>query len=129
MRRARAKPTPERTGNTGLTWALLPLVRKGTVTGAVGSFPPIGVMVVDVVVKRGSVAAGAVTAGRGAAGPGTAGCGAGVAGVTVRGTVDATGRVVAGAVVRGVGLVVGTVLRGVVAGTVVPTGRLDPIVI
>lgn len=48
--RATRKPTPERIANTGLTWALLPFSARGRVAGAAGSCPPIGAMVVEVVV-------------------------------------------------------------------------------
>jgi hypothetical protein len=37
---------PDSTAKTGFTWALVPLVVKGRVDGATGSFPPIPAKVV-----------------------------------------------------------------------------------
>lgn len=118
MRRASPNPTPDRIENTELTWALVPLVRRGTVAGATGRFPPMGAMVV-VVVVGGIVVVGAryVAAGRVTAGTaGTArvtGVLATVVGVTVARVVAVVG---AGAVV--VGVVAGEVGGGVVTATV-----------
>jgi hypothetical protein len=59
MRRTTKKPAPERMANTGLTWALVPRVVKGTVDGADGKRLPSGAMVVDVVGAVGVVSTGA----------------------------------------------------------------------
>jgi hypothetical protein len=62
MRRATKMPAPDRAANTGLTWAFWALVRSGRVEGGTGIWPPIGAMVVEVVVVVGAGVAGAVGA-------------------------------------------------------------------
>jgi hypothetical protein len=48
MTTATKKPAPESAANTGLTWALVPLVVSGTVDGAGDRRPPIPTMVAEV---------------------------------------------------------------------------------
>ena len=60
MRKATKKPAPESAANTGLTWALWVFVRSGRVDGGTGIRPPIGAMVVDVVVVVGAGVVGTV---------------------------------------------------------------------
>ena len=60
MRNATKKPAPESAANTGLTCALWVFVRSGRVDGGPGMRPPIGAMVVDVVVVVGADVIGAV---------------------------------------------------------------------
>jgi hypothetical protein len=60
MRNATKKPAPERAANTGLTCALCVLVRNGRVDGGTGMRPPMGAMVVDVVVVVGAGVIGTV---------------------------------------------------------------------
>jgi hypothetical protein len=62
MRRATKKPAPDRAANTGLTWAFWALVRSGNVDGGTGIRPPMGAMVVEVVVVVGAGVAGVVGA-------------------------------------------------------------------
>jgi hypothetical protein len=62
MRRATKKPAPDRAANTGLTWAFWALVRSGNVDGGTGIWPPMGAMVVEVVVDVGAGVAGVVGA-------------------------------------------------------------------
>jgi hypothetical protein len=50
IRKAAKKPAPDRAANTGLICALWALVRSGTVEGGTGRRPPIGAIVVEVVV-------------------------------------------------------------------------------
>jgi hypothetical protein len=92
--RATKKPAPERVAKTGLMWALWALVRSGRVDGGTGMWPPIGAMVVEVVVV----------------------VGAGVVGVVPKKNVRGDGETVAGRRVR---CVIGVVLGGVAGGAVV----------
>jgi hypothetical protein len=60
IRNATKKPAPESAANTGLTCVLWVLVRSGRVDGGTGMRPPIGAMVVDVVVVVGAGVVGTV---------------------------------------------------------------------
>jgi hypothetical protein len=102
IRRATKKPAPERAAKTGLTWALWALVRRGKVDGGTGIWPPIGAIVVDVVVV----------------------VGAGVVGVVPKKNVRGDGETMAGWTVR---RVTGVVL-GCVAGAAVVAGTLGAVV-
>jgi hypothetical protein len=115
--RATKNPIPDSHAYRGLTWALLPLVVSGSVTGAGGSRPPIAAMVVEVVEVEGAVGAG--TRGRTDPGLGRRG--------TVPGTV-VPGELTVGVVLEVGGAVEGGAVEGGGAGVVgglVDGGEVD----
>jgi hypothetical protein len=124
MTRATKNPPPDRAGKTGLTWALCALVRRGSVDGGTGRRPPIGAIVVEVVVVVEAAVVGTVNAGRRTRVGGT-GRGGVVTGRVVTGTVVG-GRVVTGTVRVTGGFVTGGFVTGVVGVKVPVTDTAAP---